>query len=86
MNPSSSKIGWSRVVAPVEEMNGGFSRLDYQLDGVELNSPRKVRRWFRRNAPLSYIGATLAGLIVVDLVTGGKVKEIVFPKVKKRKR
>jgi len=85
MNQSSSKIGFSRVVTPVTEMQGGFSRLDYSMDGVTLNSPRKVRRWFRRNAPLSYIGATLGALIIIDYASGGKVKEMIFPKVKKRR-
>ena len=44
MNPTSSKIGFSRVVAPATEMNGGFSRLSYEMNGVELNGNRKLKR------------------------------------------
>ena len=54
------------------------------MDGFELNGNRKLRKWFRKNAPLSYVGATLLGLVVVDYVTGGKVQEVILPKAKKR--
>jgi hypothetical protein len=84
MNPTSSQIGFSRVVAPATQMNGGFSRLSYEMNGVELNGNRKLKRWFRKNAPLSYIGAGLGALLIVDAVTGGKVTELVMPKKKRR--
>ena len=84
MNPTSSKIGFSRVVAPATEMNGGFSRLSYEMNGVELNGNRKLKRWFRKNAPLSYIGAGLGALLIIDSVTGGSIREIVMPKRKIR--
>ena len=52
MNPTSSQIGFSRVVAPATQMNGGFSRLSYEMNGVELNGNRKLKRWFRKNCLL----------------------------------
>jgi hypothetical protein len=94
---SSSQVGFSRVVTP-PTMNGGFSRLDYQLNGHEMQGKtgRKIKRWFRRNAPFSYIAAALGGILIVDAAalggilivdaaTGGAVKEIVFPKKRKRR-
>ena len=83
IEPNSSQIGFSRVVTP-PSMNGGFSRVNYEMDGFELNGNRKLRKWFRKNAPLSYVGATLLGLVVIDYVTGGKVQEIILPKAKKK--
>jgi len=83
MNPRSSQIGFSRVVTPAQEMDG-FSRLDYQMNGVELNGNRKLKRWFRKNAPMSYIAVALGSLLVLDIATGGKVTELVMPKKKKR--
>jgi len=84
---SSGQIGFSRVVSP-PTMNGGFSRLDYQLQGyndMQGQTGRKIKRWFRRNAPFSYVAAALGGLIIVDAATGGAVKEIVFPKKRKKR-
>ncbi|NNE33315.1 MAG: hypothetical protein HKN40_13205 [Winogradskyella sp.] len=82
---SSSQVGFSRVVTPAT-MNGGFSRLDYQLNGdMQGKTGRKIKRWFRRNAPFSYIAAALGGILIVDAATGGAVKEIVFPKKRKRR-
>ena len=54
------------------------------MNGVELNGNRKLKRWFRKNAPLSYIGAGLGALLIVDSVTGGSIREIVMPKRKRR--
>ena len=93
--------GFSREVVEPKGLNG-FSRMNYKIDGYELNdhelnnyslsgyqlnAPRMFsRRWFRRNAPMSYIGTALVGLVVVDLATGGKVREMVGLKKKGRKR
>ncbi len=88
--------GFSREVVEPKGLNG-FSRMNFKIDGYELNdnyslsgyqlnAPRMFsRRWFRRNAPMSYIGTALVGLVVVDLATGGKVREMVGLK-KKGKR
>ena len=81
---TSSQVGFSRVVTP-PTMNGGFSRLDYQLNGdMQGKTTRKIKRWFRRNAPFSYVAAALGGLIIADAATGGAVREIIL--LKKRKR
>lgn len=83
---TSSQVGFSRVIAP-PSMNGGFSRLNYELQGHDMQgkTTRKIKRWFKRNAPLSYIAAAVGGLIIIDAATGGAVKEIVFPRAKKRR-
>ena len=41
-------------------------------------------KWFKSNAPWSYVGVGVAGLIVVDLATGGKIRESIGMKKKKR--
>ena len=90
--------GFSRaVVSPTEEMNG-FSRMDYIIDGYTLNDytlnetdelngrqMRKIKRFYKRNAPWSYVGTIALGLLAVDIATGGKVRESLGMKKKKRR-
>jgi hypothetical protein len=89
------------VVSPTEEMNGfsrmnyiidGYTLnagddYDDELDGYTLNgrSMRKLKRFYRRNAPWSYIGTIAVGLVLVDVATGGKVRETFGMKKKKRR-
>jgi hypothetical protein len=88
--------GFSRAVVEPTGMNG-FSRMDYQIDGYTLNdytlndytlnAPRMFsKRWFRRNAPASYILTGLGVLVITDIATGGKVREMVGLKKKGKKR
>lgn len=89
--------GFSRaVVSPTEEMNG-FSRMDYIIDGYTLNdyelngyelngrTMRKIKRFYKRNAPWSYVGTIALGLLAVDIATGGKVRESLGMKKKRRR-
>ncbi len=81
--------GFSRVVVP-GELNGftrvnmvlpenleGYTLNDYELDGYTLNgrTARKVSRWYKKNAPYSYIGTALAGIVIADILTKGAVRK-----------
>ncbi len=81
--------GFSRVVVP-SKLNGfsrvnmelpqnvqGYSLNDYELDGYTLNgrTARRVGRWYKKNAPWSYIGTALAGIVVADVMTKGAVRK-----------
>ena len=90
--------GFSREIVEPRGMNG-FSRMnniidgyklsgneDYFLSGYELQGPRPFsKRWFRRNSPWSYIGVGVGALLVVDLATGGKIRESIGLKKKKKR-
>ena len=81
--------GFSRVVVP-GELNGftrvnmilpenleGYALNEYELDGYTLNgrTTRKVSRWYKKNAPYSYIGTALAGIVIADILTKGAVRK-----------
>jgi len=59
----------------------------YSLSGYELNgrSMRKLKRFYKKNAPWSYVGTIAIGLILVDVATGGKVRETLGMSKKKKK-
>lgn len=80
--------GFSRMNNIIDgyELSGYDEELDgYFLSGYELQGPRPFsKRWFRRNSPWSYIGVGLGALLVIDIATGGKVREAVGMKKKKK--
>ena len=71
--------GFSRVnmELPQNVMQQGYTLNDYELDGYTLNgrTARRVGRWYKKNAPWSYIGTAVAGLVVADIMTKGAVRK-----------
>jgi hypothetical protein len=89
INGNCTMDGFSRVVVP-SELNGftrvnmilpenmqGYTLNDYELNDYELNGAlgRRINRFYRRNAPWSYIGTIVAGVIIADVVTKGAVRK-----------
>ena len=70
--------GFTRVnyINPVNRMNG-YTLNDYELNDYELNgrTARRIARWYKRNAPWSYIGTAVAGVVVADVLTKGAVRK-----------
>ena len=61
--------------------DAGDDRGSSTTRGASLGS----KRWFKKNSPWSYIGAGVLGLVVVDIATGGKIREAVGMKKKTRR-
>lgn len=86
--------GFSRMNYIIDgtTLNEGVEDMDdldgYTLSGFTLNgrTARRIRRFYRKNAPWSYVGTAVLGLILVDVATGGKVRETLgMSKTKKKK-
>ncbi len=94
VEPSQEMNGFSRVNYKMNgyTLNDGYmlsgSCGDGNVNGYTLNgrTGRKIKRWYRKNAPLSYIATGLLALTVVDIATGGKVREMVGIKKKTKRR
>jgi hypothetical protein len=92
VSPTEEMNGFSRMDYIID----GYTLNDYDMDedeldgytlsGYELNgrSMRRLRRFYRKNAPWSYIGTVAVGLVVLDVATGGKVRETFGMKKKKK--
>lgn len=75
--------GFTRVNMILPENMNGYELNNYtlneldEMDGYTLNgrTARRVARWYKKNAPYSYIGTALAGLILADVITKGAVRK-----------
>tara|TARA_Y100000310_G_C20308673_1_gene635175 strand:- start:305 stop:607 length:303 start_codon:yes stop_codon:yes gene_type:complete len=85
--------GFSRMNNIIDgyTLSGHDTTFEDELDGYTLSGcdmqgrgMRRIKRFYRRNAPWSYIGTAFVGLVVVDLATGGKIRKLVGMKKKKK--
>lgn len=74
--------GFTRVNMVLPENMNGYTLNDYRLNDYELNrasmqgaTARRIARFYRKNAPWSYIGTAVAGVIIADIITKGAVRK-----------
>jgi len=72
--------GFTRVNMVLPENMEGYTLNDYELNDYTLNemqgrTARRVARWYKKNAPWSYIGTAVAGIVVADIITKGAVRK-----------
>tara|TARA_R100000697_G_scaffold83549_2_gene95614 strand:- start:97 stop:771 length:675 start_codon:yes stop_codon:yes gene_type:complete len=72
--------GFTRVNMVLPENMQGYTLNDYRLNDYELNemqgrTARKIARFYRKNAPWSYIGTAVAGVVIADILTKGAVRK-----------